>query len=129
MSDLGNKEVMAKNITYYMALHGKTRADMSRELNIKYTTLTDWIKGNTYPRIDKIEIMARYFGIEKSDLVEAKDPSHNLDKHIQISANDQELLDKYHALDDSGREMVDMTIEMQYKRVTQDKKGTGQRFA
>lgn len=70
MSDLGNKEIMAKNITYYMDLHNKTRNDMCKALGVKYTTFTDWVKGNSYPRIDKIELMANYFGIEKSDLVE-----------------------------------------------------------
>lgn len=72
MSDLGNKEIMSKNIQYYMDKHGKTRLEMCDALGVKYTTFTDWVKGNSYPRIDKIELMANYFGIEKSDLVEEK---------------------------------------------------------
>ena len=39
-------------------------------MGVKYTTFTDWVKGNSYPRIDKIEMMANYFGISKADLVE-----------------------------------------------------------
>lgn len=70
MSSLGNKDIMAKNIQYYMDLNHKSRNEVCEALNIKYTTFTDWIKGNTYPRIDKIELMANYFGIQKSDLVE-----------------------------------------------------------
>lgn len=69
-SSLGNKDIMAKNIQYYMDINHKSRNDICEALNIKYTTFTDWIKGNTYPRIDKIELMANYFGIQKSDLVE-----------------------------------------------------------
>lgn len=72
MSDLGNKKIMAKNIQHYMELNGKSRADMCEALGVKYTTFSDWVKGNVYPRIDKIELMANYFGIEKSDLVEDK---------------------------------------------------------
>lgn len=74
MSGLGNKEIMAKNIQYYMALNNKTRQEMCSALGVKYTTFTDWVKGNVYPRIDKIELMANYFGIEKSDLVEERNP-------------------------------------------------------
>ena len=70
MSNLGNKEIMAKNIQYYMDKYGKTRQDMCEALGVKYTTFTDWVKGNSYPRIDKIELMANYFGISKADLVE-----------------------------------------------------------
>lgn len=77
MNALGNKEIMAKNIEYYMHLHNKSRNDMCKALGVKYTTFTEWVKGNAYPRIDKIELMANYFGIEKSDLVEdrSKRPS------------------------------------------------------
>lgn len=70
MSSLGNKEIIAKNIQYYMELYGKTRQEMCDSLGVKYTTFTDWVKGNSYPRIDKIELMANYFGISKADLVE-----------------------------------------------------------
>lgn len=76
MSDLGNKQIMAKNIQYYMNLNNKTRTDMCEALGVKYTTFTDWVKGNSYPRIDKIELMANYFGIEKSDLVEDRSTRH-----------------------------------------------------
>lgn len=70
MSGLGNKEIMARNIQYYMDMYQKTRQDMCDALGVKYTTFTDWVKGNSYPRIDKIELMANYFGISKADLVE-----------------------------------------------------------
>lgn len=70
MSGLGNKEIMAKNIKYYMDKFGVDRKKLSTDLDIKYTTLTDWLKAKTYPRIDKIELLANYFNISKSDLVE-----------------------------------------------------------
>lgn len=72
MSALGNKKIMAKNIQYYMNKYGKSRNEMCDALGVKYTTFTDWVKGNSYPRIDKIELMANYFGISKADLVEEK---------------------------------------------------------
>ena len=70
MSNLGNKEIMARNIKKYMELNEKDRNDMCRDLGFKYTTFTDWINAKTYPRIDKIELMANYFKVSKSDLVE-----------------------------------------------------------
>lgn len=67
---LGNKEIMAKNISKYMEKSDVDRNKLSADLGISYTTITDWIKGKTYPRIDKIELLANYFGVSKSDLVE-----------------------------------------------------------
>ncbi len=70
MTSLGNKEIMARNIKRLMEVKGKDRNEICNDLGFKYTTFTDWINANTYPRIDKIELMANYFGVTKADLVE-----------------------------------------------------------
>ena len=76
MSNLGNKEVMAKNLKYYVKLHGKTQREMCEVLGVSTSTFNDWMKGKNYPRIDKIEILANYFKILKSDLIEDKSQEH-----------------------------------------------------
>ena len=70
MSNLGNKKAMSKNIKKYMAVNNVDRMKLSRDLKIKYSTLSDWINEKTYPRIDKIELMANYFNVTKADLIE-----------------------------------------------------------
>ena len=50
MSSLGNKQIMSKNIQYYMTLHNKTRNDMCEVLGVKYSTFSDWVNGNVYPK-------------------------------------------------------------------------------
>lgn len=72
MSNLGNKEVLSKNLTYYVNACGKSQKEIAEIIGVPYTTFNDWIRGARYPRIDKIEIMARFFGILKSDLIEDK---------------------------------------------------------
>ncbi|MGF2004140.1 helix-turn-helix domain-containing protein [Lactococcus lactis] len=71
-SDLGNLMVMAENIQYYLDKKGINSVKLAEDLGINYTTIRNWIQGRSYPRIDKIEMMANYFGIEKSDLVERR---------------------------------------------------------
>lgn len=75
---LGNKEIMAKNIKKYMNIHNVSRKRMSEALKVSYSTLSDWINAKTYPRIDKIEMMANYFGVSKSDLVEDKQSTNTV---------------------------------------------------
>lgn len=75
MSDLGNKEIFAKNLQYYMEINKKDRNDLARDLNLPYTTITSWCKGEFYPRIDKIQLLANYFNIQKADLVENREKS------------------------------------------------------
>lgn len=73
MSELGNKAIMAENIQRLMNNRGIDRNKICADLGFKYTTFTDWVKGKTYPRIDKIELMANYFGVPKSHLIESQD--------------------------------------------------------
>lgn len=70
MNDLDNRAIMAANIKRYMIQNMKTRKDVCDDLGFAYTTFCDWINGKKYPRIDKIELMAKYFNVSKSDLVE-----------------------------------------------------------
>lgn len=75
MSGLGNKEIMASNILRLMEENGKTRTQICNALGFKYSTFSEWVQGVKYPRIDKIEQMANYFGVQKSDLIEEYHPS------------------------------------------------------
>lgn len=88
MSDLGNKEVFAKNLKYYMDMHDIDRNDICKILDIPYTTVSDWLNAKKYPRIDKIEIMANYFNIQKSDLIENKEEFNELDQLLFSKAKE-----------------------------------------
>ena len=72
MSNIGNKETMSKNLKYYIERSGKDRRELAEIWGFPYSTVTEWINGRKYPRIDRIEVMADYFGILKSDLIEEK---------------------------------------------------------
>lgn len=72
MTGLGNKEIMSKNLKYYIERSGKDRRELAEIWGFPYSSVSEWVNGRKYPRIDKIEIMANYFGILKSDLIEEK---------------------------------------------------------
>lgn len=75
---LGNKKVMGLNIQRHLDEIGISRRDFAKAIGVPYSSLTDWINGRTYPRIDKIEKMAQYFGVQKSDLVESQTDSNTV---------------------------------------------------
>ena len=72
MSNIGNKETFSKNLKHYMDKRDITQKEMAEIVGVAPSTFNDWMKAKKYPRIDKIEIMANYFGIKKSDLIEEK---------------------------------------------------------
>ncbi|HEL1580602.1 TPA: helix-turn-helix transcriptional regulator [Streptococcus suis] len=107
-----NKDIFSKNLKYYMDKKGVDRNQLCSDLDLKYTTVRDWIKGITYPRIGKIELLANYFGINKSDLIEEKStipsysiPLPNFDRRKTI------LLSNYDKLNDTRKNKLLATSE------------------
>ena len=112
MSNIGNKEIMSKNLKYYIAKSGKDRRELAEIWGFPYSTVTEWINGRKYPRIDRIEVMADYFGILKSDLIEEKTEEHretqmknDILSDIILKLNeDEELLSMVETLSNLGFE-------------------------
>lgn len=105
MSNLGNKEIMAQNIKRLMELYQKDRTDICKDLGFKYTTFADWCNGKTYPRIDKIEMLANYFNVSKADLVE---------EYIEAPSKPSTLppiMDFYNQLNDAGKAEATKRVE------------------
>ena len=67
---IGNKEVLSKNLKKYIVKSGKDRTTIAEDLGFPYSTVTDWVNGKKYPRINNIEKLAVYFNVSKSDLIE-----------------------------------------------------------
>ena len=66
------KETLSKNLKNLLHKNGKTQTDMAKDLNISESTVSSWMKSVKYPRRDKIEMMAEYFGVQPSDITDDK---------------------------------------------------------
>lgn len=67
-----NKAIFASNLKHFMKMRNKTQIDIAEQLDVSQSTVSDWINGNKYPRIDKLQQLADYFDVLKSDLSEDK---------------------------------------------------------
>lgn len=108
-----NKEVMARNLIRLLKEKEKTATDLCRDLNYKQNTFSDWINAKTYPRIDRIEEMAAYFGVPKSALVEEGyylDPETAKEAQRVFSDPNTRLL--FDAAKDSKPENIRLAAEM-----------------
>lgn len=68
------KATFAKNLNHYLQKAGMNTADLASALSVPFSTVADWVHGRRYPRMDKVQAMADYFGILKSDLTEEPRP-------------------------------------------------------
>lgn len=68
-----NKKTFADNLRYYMQINNVDRKKLSADLDIKYSTLCEWLKATTSPRIDKIIAIADYFEVSASVFFKERD--------------------------------------------------------
>lgn len=64
------KICFATNLKKIMETKKVSRKKLSDDLNIKYSTLCEWLKGTMMPRADKMELVASYFNTTSSRLLE-----------------------------------------------------------
>ena len=101
MSNIGNKEIFSKNLVFYLNVCGKEQKEIAKAIGVATSTFNDWVKGKKYPRIDKIEMLANYFGIKKSALIEDKT---NSPEYI-LSEGEQALIDLFRMLPAEAQKM------------------------
>lgn len=62
-------KTIGRNITKRLIEKDKTQQDMCNDLGWKKGTVSAWVNGTRMPKMDKIDIMCKYFGCERDDLL------------------------------------------------------------
>ncbi len=98
-----SKEILSTNIKNLLKIHGYSREDCAKALNVKYTTFCDWAKGRTYPKMEYINMLAEFFGVKSYALTEE---SPNYEKAymevFQEDFNTEEFITIYEYSDKIG---------------------------
>jgi transcriptional regulator with XRE-family HTH domain len=111
MSNLGNKETFAKNLSYLIDKHGIEQKELAEIVGVAPSTFNAWVKAKKYPRIDKIERLANYFGILKSDLIEEKE-NNSPTITLSLTKSEESLLNLFRKLPDEKQTMVLQMIQV-----------------
>lgn len=94
------KKIFSKNLRYYMELNNKNQVDIINDLGFNRSAVSTWVNGSRLPRMDKVDALAKYFHIKRSDLIE---------KHDQDSEDSTNDLPYY--LNEEAREMAQFMYE------------------
>lgn len=111
---MDNKYIFSRNLKRLMDKKQVSRKDIADYLGISYFTVSDWVNGKKYPRMDKVELLANYFGVLKSDLIEEPTPSSSL-LAVSVTEDEQKLLDLFRLVPESQQQMVLQMIEIALK--------------
>lgn len=118
-SNLGNKTVFSENLRYYLSKTGEMQRDIAKVAKVSEATVCDWIKRRTYPRMDKIQLLAEHWDIQMSDLVEEHciENKYYLQKEANVIAAELTrkpetliVFQNYQQLSPENREIVNSLI-------------------
>jgi transcriptional regulator with XRE-family HTH domain len=69
MSD-NAKKIFGQNLAFLLDRLGKSQVDVARELDVATGTVSEWVRGHKYPRIDKMQSLSELLGVRMSILIE-----------------------------------------------------------
>mgnify|MGYP000854388051 FL=1 len=73
-SDEQQKIIFATNLKHFIDKSEKTQKEVATAIGVSPQTLNTWLQRIALPRMGKIQLLADYFGISKTDLIDPKDP-------------------------------------------------------
>ena len=91
MSDDYYKKIFSTNLKRYMDINGKTQIDIVKDLGINKSAISTWCNGTRLPRMDKVDMLAKYLNCKRSDLIEEKsetDDSYYLNEETKKIAQE-----------------------------------------
>lgn len=95
MTDIEQKKIFSKNLNKYLEQSNKTQKEVADAIGVIPSTFNTWCQGIAIPRMGKVQALADYFHINKSDLIENKsDKPQTIAAHFDGDEYTEEELDK-----------------------------------
>jgi len=107
MSD-NAREIFQKNLEHIMRLRGVTNTDICLALGVASGTVSSWVTGKKYPRVDVMQRLADYLGVRMSMLT-SEDGMKDLEDMERLEALHQNP--RLRLLFDRSRKMKPEDVE------------------
>lgn len=94
MTNFTQRKIFAENLKRFIDKSGRTQAQVADDLNISRSTFNTWVNCERYPRVDKMELLANYFGCEFTDLTGNKTLAEGkgLEEYlVELGLNDAQM--------------------------------------
>ena len=114
MSEETLKKIFARNLNVYLKSIGKTQKEVADKLGISVSTFSSWCTGAKMPRMDKIELLANYFGVQKSDLIEDKtiEEQTELEEYLEYLRTRPEMKMLFSLTKNATKEDVEKAVKI-----------------
>lgn len=75
---MDQKDAFATNLTRLTRQHAMTKPQLADATGIPYTTIVAWTKGDSFPRAERIDQLAKFFHINRWELLKDPDETDDL---------------------------------------------------
>ena len=112
------KRNFSETLKAIMQKHGKTQGDLVKDLYFRQATVSDWLNGKKYPRMDKIEKLANYFDISINELLlQSVTVPVPASSSLSLTQQEETHIKKYRQLDADGKEEIDDLIDVKLAKL------------
>lgn len=102
MSEKELNLIIAKNISKYLEIQSKTQTDLAEYIGVSQATVSNWCKGVKMPRMSKIDMICKFFSIERSELMNSSPAPTPHSLQCQTKAEETLIL-SYRELNDINK--------------------------
>lgn len=100
--------IVAKNLKKLMSERNISRNKVAHDLNIGYSTLSNWLLGYNAPKMDKVQALAEYFEVNYTDIISST--SSNDEDYVNLEeknfSKDKELMELIKLLTDKEKDIL-----------------------
>ena len=97
-----DREIFQTNLIRLMKTSKVKQIDIARYAEVSYQTVSSWVCGRGYPRIEAMEKLCKFFGVKQSALTTNSDET-----------DEDRLLLAFRSLSNSGKEkLLDRAAEL-----------------
>lgn len=98
------REVFVKNLKQYMKQRGVDQSDIVAALGVSASTVSDWVTGKKYPRVDAMQRLADFLNVYYCDLTTDESTEPGLPPLVDPC--EIELVTIWHGLNDRGQDAL-----------------------
>lgn len=88
MSYKSVRKILSENLQKQMDTKNVTQQELSEALGVSQSTVSNWLREEKYPRVKRIQQMADFFNINRSDLTEDKTKQVQITKAAHLEGED-----------------------------------------
>lgn len=126
MPDIEAREAFPLILKSYMDQFGMNQSDIAKQLKVSKQTVSEWMNGKKFPRVDKMQKLADIFGVLLSDMYTPSRQNSTLKENslapsYKLNDDEKRLIDLYRGAEKPARKIAMQTLENNQKKNTLSK--------